>query len=153
MVHDRTECDPRDLVDELTCPVRSIVTSDTVEDLTLAVTDTSLIDGTAYELAVAYLDECIVLAVLLLTLGASAADLRLVLDVEVLGEDYREELPSCPELLAFLVLVRIGDVDVVQFHDDVHGLEPVKPGVLVSEEVCSCDVIMDRSDDRSTIPW
>ena len=88
-----------DLVDELGSPVLadsvvnriifliSVVARDAVEDPSLAVSDTSDIDGTADELSVGDLDVCVVLTVLLLTLLARVADRRPVLQVESLGQD------------------------------------------------------------------
>ena len=79
VVHQRTQCEPGHLVDELGRPVLAdsvaegiiflipVIACDTVEDPSLAVSDTLHIDGTADQLSVLDADVSVELAVLLLT--------------------------------------------------------------------------------------
>ena len=92
VVHQRAQGDPGDLVDELGRAVGAVVPGDPVEDLTLAVSDTLDVDGSADQLTVADLDVGVVLALLLLALLAVLADVRLERRAEVVGQDDGEQL-------------------------------------------------------------
>ena len=185
MVHDRTECDPGDTVDEHACTICSVVACDPIKDLTLTVTDSLCIDGSAEEVTVLDLDECVVLTVLLLTtIPASDTDGCLEGTVEGPGKDGGEQLLSGPVPLSVVVDEWLGNPDsgleivcfvqpegflvgkgievgpgdeiglgctTVELDEDVHSLLPVEPGVLVGEEERTGDVIVDGTDDRSSI--
>ena len=177
VVHDGTECDPGDTVDEHACAVRTVVTCDPVENLTLAVSDSLCIDGTADELSIDDLDECVVGTVLLLTaVPASLTDGCLEAAAEGLGQDCGEELLSGPVLVTVLIDhgcrdldtcsevvldvfldvsglgVTVLEITAVQLGDDVHCLLAVEPGVLVGEEERTGDVVVDRTDDGTSVP-